>query len=56
MARERGVALDSIHDHTLPGYDGPEGILVGFGQISEAAVPAAVDVLRAAFAAAAASA
>lgn len=55
-ARERRVALGSIYEHTLPGYDGPEGILVGFGQISEAAVPGAVDVLRCAFAAAASSA
>lgn len=50
IARERDVALDSIYEHTLPGYDGPDGILVGFGQISEAAIPAAVDVLRRAFA------
>ena len=48
-ARERGVALDSISGHTLPGYDGPEGILVGFGQVSEATVPAAVDELQRAF-------
>lgn len=52
LARERGVAIDSISDHTLPGYDGPEGLLVGFGQISEAAIPAAVGELARAFAAA----
>ena len=56
LARERGVALDSIRDHTLPGYDGPEGLLIGFGQISEAAIPAAVEELVGAFAAAASSA
>jgi GntR family transcriptional regulator/MocR family aminotransferase len=50
IARERGVAVDSICEHALPGYDGPEGILVGFGQVSEAALPAAVDELRTAFA------
>ena len=50
MARERGLAIDSICEHTLPGYGGPEGILVGFGQVSEATVPAAVDELRRAFA------
>jgi GntR family transcriptional regulator/MocR family aminotransferase len=54
LARKRGVALDSICDHALPGYDGPEGILVGFGQVPEAAVSAAVDELRRAFAEAAA--
>jgi GntR family transcriptional regulator / MocR family aminotransferase len=56
FARERGVALDAISDHTLPGYDGSEGLLVGFGQISEAAVPGAVRELGRAFAAAASSA
>lgn len=53
LSRERGVALDSICDHALPGYDGPEGILVGFGQVSEAALPAAVAELGRAVAAAA---
>jgi GntR family transcriptional regulator/MocR family aminotransferase len=56
FARERGVAIDSFSDHALPGYDGPEGLLVGFGQISEAAVPGAVEELGRAFAAAASSA
>jgi GntR family transcriptional regulator / MocR family aminotransferase len=55
FARERGVALDSFGDHTLPGYDGPDGLLVGFGQISEAAIPGAVEELRRAFVAAASS-
>jgi GntR family transcriptional regulator / MocR family aminotransferase len=56
FARERGVALDSLSDHALPGYDGPDGLLVGFGQISEAAIPVAVEELGRAFAAAASSA
>jgi GntR family transcriptional regulator/MocR family aminotransferase len=56
VARKRGVAVDSLCEHTLPGYDGPEGLLVGFGQVSEATVPAAVDELRRAFAAAMSSA
>jgi len=55
-ARERRLALGSILDHTLPGYDGPEGLLIGFGQISEAAAPAAVGELRRAFASAPAAA
>lgn len=52
VAGERGVALDSICAHTLPGYDGPDGILVGFGQVPEAAITAAVAELRQAFTAA----
>jgi GntR family transcriptional regulator / MocR family aminotransferase len=56
LAREKGVALDSICDHVLPGYDGPDGLLVGFGQISEAAIAGAVEELGRAFAAAASSA
>lgn len=56
FARESGVALDSFSDHALPGYDGPEGLLVGFGQLSEAAIPGAVEELGRAFAAAASSA
>jgi GntR family transcriptional regulator/MocR family aminotransferase len=46
LARERGIALDAICDHALPGYEGHEGgVLVGFGQLSEAAIPAAVEEL-----------
>jgi GntR family transcriptional regulator / MocR family aminotransferase len=56
FARDRGVALDEICDHALPGFNGPEGLLVGFGQISEAAVPGVVEELQRAFAAAASSA
>ena len=56
VARKRGMALDPISEHTLPGYDGPEGILVGFGQVSEAATPLAVDELQRAFAIATSSA
>ena len=51
FSRASGVALESISDHALPGYDGPDGILVGFGQLSEAALPAAVAELRSAVAA-----
>jgi GntR family transcriptional regulator/MocR family aminotransferase len=45
FSRERGVALESISDHALPGYDGADGILVGFGQLSEPALPDAVAEL-----------
>jgi GntR family transcriptional regulator / MocR family aminotransferase len=50
VARKRGLALDPISVHTLPGYAGREAILVGFGQVSKAAIPAAVNELRRAFA------
>ncbi len=51
LARRNGLALRAISDHALPGYAGPDGILIGFGQVSEPAIPAAVDELRRAFAA-----
>jgi GntR family transcriptional regulator/MocR family aminotransferase len=56
VAQERGVALDLISNHTLPGYTGLDGVLVGFGQLSTAAVAAAVEELRRVFAMAASSA
>lgn len=52
LAQGRGLALGVVRDHALPGYDGPDGILVGFGAVSEPALPAAVEELRQAFAAA----
>jgi GntR family transcriptional regulator / MocR family aminotransferase len=46
-ARGRGIYLQSLSEHALPGYDGPAGLLIGFGGITEAAVPAAVEELAA---------
>jgi GntR family transcriptional regulator/MocR family aminotransferase len=44
-ARACRIRLESISDHVLPGYGGASGVLIGFGAISEPAVPAAVDEL-----------
>jgi GntR family transcriptional regulator / MocR family aminotransferase len=49
LARRNGLALGAVSDHALPGYGGPDGILVGFGQVSEPALPAAVEEIRRAF-------
>jgi GntR family transcriptional regulator / MocR family aminotransferase len=49
-ARSRKICLQSLSDHALPGYEGPPGILIGYGGISEPALPAAVDELAHAFA------
>jgi GntR family transcriptional regulator/MocR family aminotransferase len=51
-ARRRGIDLDSLGEHALPAYAARSGILIGYGGISEAAIPAAVDELADAFAAA----
>lgn len=53
FAQKRRVALSSIYDHTLPGYDGPDGLLIGFGQTDAAAMAGAVEELQQAFAEAA---
>jgi GntR family transcriptional regulator/MocR family aminotransferase len=56
IGKGRGLALASISDHALPGYNGPDGILVGFGQVSDATVPPAVAELQHAVAAVSSSA
>lgn len=43
LARSRGVLVDSLSQHALPGYDGPAGILIGFGSLAEPAIPQAVE-------------
>lgn len=55
LARARGVSLESLSEHTLPGYTGPPGLLIGYGGIGEATIPAAVEALAEAFAEAAAA-
>jgi GntR family transcriptional regulator/MocR family aminotransferase len=44
-ARSAGVIVQTLGQHTLPGYDGPAGILVGFGSIPEPTLPHAVERL-----------
>jgi GntR family transcriptional regulator/MocR family aminotransferase len=50
VARARGFAIDAISDHVLPGYDGADGLLVGYGAIAEPAIPEAVTALARAYA------
>jgi GntR family transcriptional regulator/MocR family aminotransferase len=38
-AAARGVAIQSLSQHALRGYDGPPGLLIGYGTISEPAIP-----------------
>jgi GntR family transcriptional regulator/MocR family aminotransferase len=44
-ARSAGVIVQSIAQHALPGYDGPAGILVGYGSVPEPTLPHAVERL-----------
>jgi GntR family transcriptional regulator/MocR family aminotransferase len=51
-ARSRGLLVEGLSQHALPGYSGPAGLLLGYGGILEPAVPEAVDELARAVAAA----
>jgi GntR family transcriptional regulator/MocR family aminotransferase len=51
QAIAHGVAIESLSEHTLPGYAGPRGLLVGYGAILEPAIPRAIEQLAAAIAA-----
>jgi GntR family transcriptional regulator / MocR family aminotransferase len=46
-ARERaaaaGILIQTLSQHALPGYQGPAGILIGFGSIPEPTIPLAVE-------------
>lgn len=46
-ARTDGVLVQSLSQHALPGYDGPPGIVVGFGALPEPTIPRAVERLAA---------
>jgi GntR family transcriptional regulator / MocR family aminotransferase len=41
----RGLAIESLSHHALPGYGGPPGLLIGYGAIAEPAIPLAVEEL-----------
>ena len=49
-AEAREVAIQSVSEHALPGYDGPPGLLIGYGAISEPTIPHAVEQLAEAIA------
>jgi len=40
-----GVLVQSLTQHALAGYDGPAGLLVGYGPVAEAAIPEAIQQL-----------
>jgi len=44
-ARSIGVRVQSLSQHALAGYDGPAGLLIGYGSIAEPAIPGAVEQL-----------
>jgi GntR family transcriptional regulator/MocR family aminotransferase len=44
-AEARGVAIQSLSQHALPGYEGPPGLLIGYGAIPEPTIPGAVEQL-----------
>jgi GntR family transcriptional regulator/MocR family aminotransferase len=44
-ARERGVDVQSVEQHALPGYEGPAGLLIGYGAVPEPTLPAALEQL-----------
>jgi GntR family transcriptional regulator/MocR family aminotransferase len=43
LARSRGVLVDSLSQHALPGYQGPAGLLIGYGAVAAPAIPLAVE-------------
>jgi GntR family transcriptional regulator/MocR family aminotransferase len=45
QARARGLAIESLSQHALPGYGGPPGLLIGYGDIPEPSIPFAIDQL-----------
>ena len=50
-AQARGVTVQSLSDHALPGYEGPGGLLIGYGGILDPALPHAIAELATAIAA-----
>ena len=51
QAQARGVTVQSLSDHALPGYAGPGGLLIGYGGILDPALPHAIAELATAIAA-----
>jgi GntR family transcriptional regulator / MocR family aminotransferase len=49
-ASKHGIAVQCVGDHTLPGYGGVRGLLIGYGTLQEAAVDLAVRELASALA------
>lgn len=45
LHREEGLAVESIAQHMLPGYDGPAGLVIGFGSTPEPGLELAAQVI-----------
>jgi len=50
-AKARGLAIESLSRHALPGYTGPPGLLIGYGAIPHPTIPDAIEQLAQALAA-----
>jgi hypothetical protein len=47
-ASSRGIKVETLSRHTLPGYKGPAGLLIGVGGLPDGAIPYVVaDLARA---------
>lgn len=44
-ALARGLALQTVSEHALPGYKGPSGLLIGYGHLADPAIPDVVATL-----------
>jgi DNA-binding transcriptional MocR family regulator len=50
-ANLRGIRVETLSRHTLPGYRGPAGLLIGVGGLPDGAIPYVVEDLARALAA-----
>jgi hypothetical protein len=44
-ASSRGIKIEALSEHALPGYRGSAGLLVGVGGLAEGAIAHVVEVL-----------
>lgn len=51
QANARGIKVETLSRHTLPGYKGPAGLLIGVGGLPDGAIPHVVEELAQALAA-----
>lgn len=51
QANSRGIKVETVSRHTLPGYDGPAGLLIGMGGLPDGAIAHVVEELARALAA-----
>ena len=51
QANARGIRVETLSRHTLPGYQGPAGLLIGVGGLPNGAISHVVEELAGALAA-----